>query len=75
MFSSNRICVAVAFSIAFPLALAHVSPAQSAKKLTYEQAWAKCKAQVDKTIASDQQTVRASAGGGCMRQYGYRLKK
>jgi hypothetical protein len=72
---SDAFHVVTAVAIAVPLAFASSVPAQSAKKLTYEQAFAKCKAQIDRTIAGDQQTNRATAGGGCMMQYGYRLKR
>ena len=75
IFRSGALHVVTAVSIAVPLALVHMTPAQSAKKITYEQAWTKCKAQLDKTVAADQQVHRASAGGGCMRQYGYRLRR
>ena len=68
-------------SLAFALPLSAVfgffaiSDAVAQKKLSYEQAWTTCKAQIDRTVAGDQQTARASAGAGCMRKYGYRLKK
>lgn len=46
------------------------------KKLTYEQAWARCKALLDKektpgttTMAND----RMVRGGACMKHYGYNL--
>jgi hypothetical protein len=61
--------LAVAFGFAVP------SDALAQKKPSYEQAWATCKAQIDRTIPGDQQTSRQSAGAGCMRKYGYRLKK
>jgi hypothetical protein len=57
------------------LMFADPAVAQKTKKLSYDQAWAKCKAEVDRTVPGDQQTVRASAGGSCMRSHGYRLKK
>lgn len=75
MLKSNRQFLAVALPLAAAFAFAATSDALAAKKLSYEQAWATCKAQIDKTIPGDQQTSRASAGGGCMKKYGYRLKK
>ena len=46
------------------------------KKLTYEQAWTRCKALLDKektpgttTMAND----RMVRGGACMKHYGYNL--
>jgi hypothetical protein len=68
-----RLVVALPFAIS--LAIAGPAAAQKAKKLSYEQAWAKCKAEVDRTIPGDQQINRATAGGSCMRSHGYRLKK
>jgi len=45
----------------------------SGKKLTYEQAWAFCKAQLDKRFGWDQHSQRYAAGGSCMLRYGYRI--
>lgn len=75
MLKSNRQFLVIALPLAAAFAFAAASDAFAQKKLSYEQAWATCKAQVDKTIPGDQQTTRASAGGACMRKYGYRLKK
>jgi len=50
--------------------------ATKGKKLTYEQAWAHCKALLDKektpgtTTMSNDRMVR---GGACMKHYGYSL--
>ena len=43
------------------------------KKPTYEQAWALCKAQLDKQFTSDWHTARYTAGSSCMYKYGYRI--
>jgi hypothetical protein len=75
MLKSNRRFIATALPFAAAIAFAATSDALAAKKMSYEQAWATCKAQIDKTIPGDQQTSRASAGSGCMKKYGYRLKK
>lgn len=48
------------------------------KKLTYEQAWAKCKAEVAKNVSPSEgrdTAGRYAAGGACMKKYGYKLKK
>jgi len=50
----------------------------AAKKLSYEQAWAKCKVEIGANVPGSDTTTsaaRASAGGACMKKYGYRLKK
>ena len=65
----------IALPLAAALGFAAPSDALAQKKPSYEQAWATCKAQIDRTIPGDQQTSRQSAGAGCMKKYGYRLKK
>jgi hypothetical protein len=69
--------------VLIPLAVATLlavgSPASAAtkgaggKKLTYEQAWAFCKAQLDKRFGWDQHSQRYAAGGSCMLRFGYRI--
>ena len=65
----------ITLPLVLQLAFANAAAAQHAKRLSYEQAWTKCKAQLDATVPGDQQTTRATVGGGCMRSHGYRLKK
>jgi hypothetical protein len=46
------------------------------KKLTYEQAWAACKSEMDKMGVfgtSIQANERHTRGAGCMKKYGYRI--
>jgi hypothetical protein len=50
-----------------------VNPATAAskgKKLTLDQAWALCKAQVDQTIPRDNHSARYG-GGACLLKHGY----
>ena len=68
-FATNALLLAAAFGVT------GVSDALAQKKLSYDQAWAACKAQIDRTVPGDQQAARATAGAGCMQKYGYRLKK
>jgi hypothetical protein len=75
MLKLKRQSLAIALPLAAAFAVLAASDALAQKKLSYEQAWATCKAQIDKTMPGDQQTARASAGAGCMKKYGYRLKK
>ncbi len=62
--------------IALGLSLNVASTAAKGKKLTYDQAWAHCKALMDKektpgtTTMSNERMVR---GGACMHRYGYKL--
>ena len=67
---------AFALSFAAVLALAG-APDASAQKLTYEQAFAKCKADVVRSTPGETagSAARYSRGLSCMQQYGYRLKK
>jgi hypothetical protein len=68
--------VVVAMAVAMPLGGADTAFAAKKKapaaKLTYEEAWAKCKIEVDK-LARDHQSARYSRGSSCMHTYGYRI--
>jgi hypothetical protein len=59
------------------LALAGVPDAVAQKKMSYEQAYAKCKQEVDRVYQTGSGDVsgRALRGGACMKQLGYNLKK
>jgi len=50
--------------------LADGALAATKKKLTYEQAWAKCKKYTD-VLARDQEAARYARGASCMHKYGY----
>jgi hypothetical protein len=65
--------LAVAMLLAGSLASAATGGAGGGKKLTYEQAWAFCKAQLDKRFSWDQHSQRYAAGGSCMLRFGYRI--
>ena len=73
----NRLRILAPLAVVASLAI--VSPALGAtkgaggKKLTLEQAWAFCKAQLDQRFAWDQTSQRYAAGGSCMKRFGYRL--
>jgi hypothetical protein len=65
-------------TLAAMFALAATLDASAAKKVSYEQAWAKCKAEIGANVPGSDTTTsaaRQSAGGACMKKYGYRLKK
>jgi hypothetical protein len=51
--------------------------AQTKKKMTYEQAYRQCKAQLDRTFppGSQSQSGRNTAGVACMHQLGFQAKK
>jgi hypothetical protein len=66
--------IALAFAVAF------VTGAEAqGKKMSYEQAFAKCKQEMGGGgMANDQggnTAGRYAAAGGCMNKYGFRLKK
>ena len=67
--------LAVTLPFALSLALPGTAAAQQAKKLSYNQAFEKCRAEVNRTVPADQPAVRGTVGSGCMRSHGYRLKK
>jgi hypothetical protein len=65
--------VVIALSMALPLGVADTAfAAKKQAPLTFEQAWALCKVQVDK-LAADQQSQRYSRGAACMHHYGFRI--
>ena len=53
-----------------------IASAATKKKLTYEEAYARCKSIMDKEGTwgtSTQANVRYTRGAACMKKYGYRL--
>ena len=66
--------IVIALSLALPLggAGAALAAKKPVAKLSFEDAWAKCKTQVDK-LAADHQSARYSRGAACMHMYGYRI--
>jgi hypothetical protein len=79
MFGLHRCCGAIAIACVAAISIASASNALAqSKKLTYEQAWAQCKKELDAagTFAVNVDAkARSSAGGACMKKHGYRLKK
>jgi hypothetical protein len=65
-----------ALVVAMAAIVGGVGTASAAKKLTYEQAWAHCKALMDKEKTPGTTTMgneRMVRGGACMQHYGYKL--
>ena len=58
-------------------ALAGTFDASAQKKVSYEEAWTKCKADVTAHFGAGEGSTagKYARGGACMKQYGYRLKK
>jgi hypothetical protein len=65
----------LAVTLAAPLGFVDTASAAK-KKVTYDQAWKLCKAELDKSgawgtgLAANERHTR---GSGCMRKYGYRI--
>jgi len=76
MLKVRQICGMVMLSSAV-LVLSGVPDALAQKKMTYEQAYRQCKAQLDRTFppGSQSQTGRNTAGVACMYDKGFRAKK
>jgi len=75
MLKLKSLGVVVALAMAMPLGVSEMAFAATKKKpekLTYEQAWARCKVHVDK-LAADQQSARYSRGAACMKMFGYNI--
>ena len=69
--------LALALGVVLAAAFADEASAQ-AKKLSYEQAWAQCKKEISANVPMTDATssaARYTAGGACMKRYGYRLKR
>jgi hypothetical protein len=68
---------AIAVALTASLAFGGISSALAAKKMTYEDAYTKCREEnagkVQAEIANS--VSRYTVMGGCMKKYGYRLKK
>jgi len=77
MMSKNKFLVALlAVTVASAIGFADNASAAAKKKLTYEEAWQRCKALLDKEGAYGtgiNPNVRHTRGAACMKQYGYKL--
>jgi hypothetical protein len=63
---------AASAAFVFLVANPEIAAAKS-KKLSLEQAWALCKAELDRTIPKADHSARYSAGGACLLRHGYRI--
>jgi hypothetical protein len=75
-FKNRFLATLLAGALATVFALADNASAATKKKLTYDQAYAKCKSIMDKEGTpgtSTQSNVRYTRGAACMKKYGYRL--
>lgn len=68
--------VAIAVCVTASFALGDVAFAQQKKKqkLSYEEAWKRCTAEIDKAaVPKDWPSQRQAAGAACMKKYGYKI--
>jgi hypothetical protein len=78
MLRVRRICRIVVLPLAGVFFLSGIPDASAQKKkLTYQQAFAKCKEDVNRTFPGKEFDTagRYARGGACMKQHGYFLKK
>jgi hypothetical protein len=71
-----RLATAAALVAALIVSAAEVSaaPKKKAKKLTYEEAWKRCTAEINKqAVPYDWASMRMSAGAACMKKYGHNI--
>ncbi|MGA7345585.1 MAG: hypothetical protein WBY01_08485 [Pseudolabrys sp.] len=74
--SKRKLLIAfLAVTLAAPLGFVDAASAAK-KKVTYDEAWKLCKAELDKSGAvgtSINPNERHTRGAGCMKKYGYRI--
>jgi hypothetical protein len=79
MLKSNLLSLGVALSVAMALALPGTALAQKTqKKISYEEAFKRCKAFMDKEKGSlgagtTSDANKSTRGAACMRKFGHRL--
>ena len=74
MSTSKLLTALLAVTFAAPLGFADSASAK--KKVTYDQAWAICKAKMDKAGVPGtglQANERYTRGANCMKSYGYKI--
>jgi len=70
------LAIVTAVSIAAVFATTDTAAAAKKKKVSFEQAWKLCKAQLDREkipTTTGQSNERYIRGGACMKKYGYEL--
>ncbi|HWV55735.1 hypothetical protein [Pseudorhodoplanes sp.] len=76
--AASRTIQVVALSICAALALTAAASAQGSKKISYEEAFKRCKAFMDKEKGSlgagtTADANKSSRGAACMKKFGHRL--
>jgi hypothetical protein len=77
MLRVRKTCAMLVLSSAGVLILSGIPDASAQKKMTYEQAYRQCKAELDRTFpaGSQSQSGRNTAGVACMYRLGFQAKK
>ena len=77
--TSLRLCsIAIVLASAAALTFVALPSAEAAKKkISYDDAWAKCQQDVRANVPGENtaSAPRYARAGACMKKYGYRLKK
>jgi hypothetical protein len=78
MLKSNMLRVALAASVCAVIAVPSIASAQKARKITYEQAFKRCKAFIDRekgglAHSTTNEMTRTRRGAACMQKFGYKL--
>jgi hypothetical protein len=76
--SKATLCVAIALSFSALLVVPASAQQKTAKKISYEEAFRRCKAFMDKEKGSlgagtTSDANKSTRGASCMRRFGYRL--
>ena len=72
---SLAIAALAALSTGVLLAATDIASAQKSKKMTYEQAYEKCRTAIGPGTDANAGPSRYTRGAACMKKFGYRLKK
>lgn len=72
------LCAGVALSIVVVVATTEFAPAASKKKISYEEAYKRCLAYIDKekgglAKSGTSEQTRVARAQSCMKKYGYRV--
>ena len=71
----RSILTVTAISMAGLFAAPDMASAQKSKKMSYEQAYEKCRMEIGPGTDANAGPSRYTRGSACMKKYGYRLKK
>jgi invasion protein IalB len=78
MLKSNMLCVAFAILVCAVVAVPSAASAQKKKQISYEEAFKRCKAFIDKekgglAQSTTNEQTRTRRGAACMQKFGHKL--